>query len=328
MTNDSITKLIGEDAAKLLDDARSSLTELQEVAAALDPQGEVARNARLVREHVDEFFLMVVIGEVKSGKSSFINSLLKEKVQAEGPLPLTDRIWVLKHGPQPVERISDEFVYEKEHPNELLKLFHVVDTPGTNSIVRKHAEITESFIPKADLTMFVTSIDRPFSESEKQFLDFVSERWRKKVLFVLTKTDVREEADVPTVVQYIKENCRKFYDFEPRVFPVSAKLAEQARRDGDDALLEKSGMPELERFLASNLAEEERVRLKLTSPVEAGLALLDDLKGVTSERRELLEHDFRSLSDLDAQVKQTSTELKERYHVYVVRIYDLLREFE
>jgi len=328
MTNDSIRELIGDDATRLLDDSRAALTKLREVAEALDPAGEVARNARLVQESVDEFFLMVVIGEVKSGKSSFINSILREKVQAEGPLPLTDRIWVLKHGEQASERISDEFVTEKIHPNELLKLFHIVDTPGTNSIVRRHGEITESFIPKADLTLFVTSIDRPFSESEKQFLDFVSEKWRKKVLFVLTKIDAREPGDVPQVVEYIKDNCRKFYDFTPRVFPISSKVAAEARESGDDEKLETSGLPELERFLASSLAEEERVRLKLTSPVESGLALLEDLSKVTVSRRGLLEKDFRSLSDLDAQVKQTATELKERYSVYVVKIYDLLREFE
>jgi GTP-binding protein EngB required for normal cell division len=235
-------------------------------------------------------------------------------------LPLTDRIWVLKYGDEPSERIRDEFVYEKQHPNELLRLFNMVDTPGTNSIVRKHQQITESFLPKADLTVFVTSIDRPFSESEHQFLNLISERWRKQVLFVLTKIDTHDPGDVPKVVEYIRENCRKFYDFEPLVFPISAKRARTDRQG--------SGMVELEEYLASRLAEEERVRLKLTSPVKSGLALLDDLGNAFSTRRELLEGDFQSLTDLDAQVAQSTRELKERYNVYVVRFYDLLREFE
>ncbi|MFH0947145.1 MAG: dynamin family protein, partial [Planctomycetota bacterium] len=225
MTSERISEIIGKDAAGVLDEVRSALSELCELADRVDARGELARNARLVHEHVDEFFLLMVVGEVKSGKSSFINALLKEKIQAEGPLPLTDRIWVLKYGDEPSERIRDEFVYEREHPNELLRLFNMVDTPGTNSIVRKHQAITESFLPKADLTLFVTSIDRPFSESEHQFLNLISDRWRKKILFILTKIDTHEPADVPKVVGYIKENCRKFYDFEPRVFPISAKLA-------------------------------------------------------------------------------------------------------
>src|SRR6187399_2172992 len=98
MPNEMISELIGDEAAALLGRVRDALTALSELAGQLDPQGAIAKNAKLIREHVDEFFLLVVIGEVKSGKSSFINALLGEKIQAEGPLPLTDRIWVLRHG--------------------------------------------------------------------------------------------------------------------------------------------------------------------------------------------------------------------------------------
>lgn len=328
MSDLRLAQVIGADAARLLDETRSALAALVDVAAAVDRGGTAAKNAKLVAEHVDEFFLLVVVGEVKSGKSSFINALLGERVQAEGPLPLTDRIWVLKHGQQPADRIRDEFVYEKEHPNEILRLFHIVDTPGTNSIVSRHQEITESFIPKADLTLFVTSIDRPFSESEHQFLNFVSDKWRKRVIFVLTKVDTREPEEVAPVIEYVKENCRKFYGFEPRVFPISAKRAEKARLAGDAAGLAASGLQALLDFLSSSLAEQERVQLKLTSPLEAGLALLDEIRTTTEARRSLLERDFASLTALDSQVKQAATELRERANVYIVTLYDLLREFE
>ncbi len=328
MPNEMIHELIGDEAAALLGRVRETLSALSGIATELDPHGEIAKNAKLVREHVDEFFLLVVIGEVKSGKSSFINALLGEKVQAEGPLPLTDRIWVLRHGDNATERIRDEYVYEKTHPNRLLRLFNMVDTPGTNSIIHRHGEITLSYIPKADLTLFVTSIDRPFSESEHQFLNFVNAKWRKKVIFILTKVDTREPEDVVPVVDFIKQNCKRFLEFEPRVFPISAKLANQARESGNAELLRRSGLPDLENFLASSLAEQERVRLKLSSPVESGLALIEQIDAICKERRQLLERDFQSLSDLDAQLTQAAVEMKERYNVYVVRLYDLLREFE
>ncbi len=325
---ESLKDLIGTQASALLADARGALSDLVAVATDLDPRGDAARNAKLVREHLDEFFLMVVVGEVKSGKSSFINALLGERVQAEGPLPVTDRVWILRHGDTPSESIKDEYVQEKVHPNPLLKLFHIVDTPGTNSIVRRHQEITESFIPKADLTLFVTSIDRPFSESEHQFLNLLSDRWRKNVLFVLTKIDAREPSELLPVVEYVKENCRKFYGFEPRVFPVSAKRAMAAKAAGDDDALEKSGLLAIERFLGSSLAEKERVRLKITSPASAGIAVLDELARTAGERRTILDSDFAALNDLDTQLKQSAKELKERSSVYVVQLYDLLREFE
>src|SRR5262249_30953166 len=49
--------------------------------------------------HLDELFLLVIAGEFNSGKSSFINALLGDKVLAEGVTPTTDRITLLRYGP-------------------------------------------------------------------------------------------------------------------------------------------------------------------------------------------------------------------------------------
>lgn len=328
MTDPSLSDLLGERAAALLDDSRHALDALIVLAELLEHDGKASIAARLVREHLDEFFLLVVVGEVKTGKSSLINALLGTKVQEEGPLPLTDRIYVLRHGDTRSETLRAEFVVERAFPNEMLRLFQLVDTPGTNSIVRQHQAITESFIPKADLTLFVTSIDRPFSESEHQFLNLLNDKWRRRVIFVLTKIDAREPEELQPVIDYIKDNCRRFYDFEPRVFALSARQAAKAVAANDASALAESGLPALKDYLLSNLAERERVKLKLSSPVESGLALLVDLDVMMRERREHLDRDFQALNDLDAQVAQKAVELRQRVDSHVVRIYDLLREFE
>ena len=328
MFDETLRDVIGEEAAALLDEEREALAGVVELAVRIAPGSDAARNAAMVLEHLDEFFLLVVIGEVKSGKSSFVNGLLGEVVQAEGPLPLTDRIWVLKHGEERAERVVDEFVHELRLENDVLKLFHVVDTPGTNSIVHEHQRITESFIPKADLAIFVTSIDRPFSESERQFLEFVSARWRRKVLFVLTKIDAREPDDVAPVVEYIRENCRRFFGFDPRVFPLSAKRAAEAVASGDAEALAASGLPTLIDFLRSSMAEEERVRLKITGPADAALAILDELDATRQARRDALAADFRALTDLDAQLRQGVVDLRERGELFVREIEQEVREFD
>lgn len=51
-------------------------------------------------------------------------------------------------------------------PAELLKELSVVDTPGTNVILGRQQRLTEEFVPRADLVLFVLSADRPFTESE------------------------------------------------------------------------------------------------------------------------------------------------------------------
>src|SRR5688500_9255150 len=62
------------------------------------------------REQLEGFFLIVVAGEFNSGKSSFLNALLGEKVLPEGVTPTTDRINVLRHGPQQSEDLREPYL--------------------------------------------------------------------------------------------------------------------------------------------------------------------------------------------------------------------------
>ena len=45
-----------------------------------------------------------------------------------------------------------------QEPIELLRRIHIVDTPGTNAIIREHEAITEEFVPRSDLVLFITSV--------------------------------------------------------------------------------------------------------------------------------------------------------------------------
>jgi predicted GTPase len=58
-------------------------------------------------------------------------------------------------------------------PAELLREVNVVDTPGTNVILSRQQRLTEEYVPRADLVLFVLSADRPFTESEVNFLKYI-----------------------------------------------------------------------------------------------------------------------------------------------------------
>ena len=131
----------------------------------------------------------MIAGEFNSGKSSFINALLGERVLPEGVTPTTDRINLLRHGPEVTEHAVEAFLLERTHPAELLRELSVVDTPGTNAVIRRHEELTRDFVPRADLVLFVTSADRPFSESEREFLERIRD-WGKKIVFIVNKIDI------------------------------------------------------------------------------------------------------------------------------------------
>lgn len=64
-----------------------------------------------------------------------------------------------------------------------------MDTPGTNVILERQQRLTEEFVPRADLVLFIMSADRPCTDSEVRFLKYIRQ-WGKKVVFVLNKVDI------------------------------------------------------------------------------------------------------------------------------------------
>src|SRR4051812_37110190 len=125
---------------------------LQRLATALERFGsdvaaEDLRRFQEAREQLTGLFLLVVAGEFNSGKSSFINALLGERVLPEGVTPTTDRINVLRHGPEITDQLREAYLLERTHPAEVLREISIVDTPGTNAITRRHEGISPGLVP-------------------------------------------------------------------------------------------------------------------------------------------------------------------------------------
>jgi predicted GTPase len=57
----------------------------------------------------------------------------------------------------------------------LLQNLALVDTPGTNAITQRHSQLTHRIVPRADVVLFLTSIARPFSDSERTFLKEIAQ---------------------------------------------------------------------------------------------------------------------------------------------------------
>src|SRR5687767_7445323 len=184
---------------------------LVQLRETLEPeQVEERRRVDELLAGLDELFTIVIVGEFNAGKSSLINALFGARLRVEGPIPVDDRISVLRYGETASQRALSDYVIEQFYPVEFLRNITLVDTPGTNSIVQRHQEITEDYIPRADLVLFVTSIDRPLSESERRFLEYIRE-WGKKVVFVLNKIDTKTDEEIAQVVDYLKTNVRAIF---------------------------------------------------------------------------------------------------------------------
>ena len=170
-----LTDVVDPRLQALLARERALLADLQAVLARLGaPAEEQQTLARSVRQ-LDALFLLVVVGEFNAGKSAFVNALLGQRVMEEGVTPTTVRVAVLQHGPRLERSAGPDGVDVVTAPVELLREIHVVDTPGTNAVIREHEEVTRRFVPRSDLVLFVTSADRPFTESERAFLHSIRE---------------------------------------------------------------------------------------------------------------------------------------------------------
>jgi small GTP-binding protein len=306
---------------------------LERLARALEAFGpDVAagdlQRFREATEQLAGLFLLVIAGEFNSGKSSFINALLGERVLPEGVTPTTDRINLLRHGPEITERPLEAYLLERTHPAELLRELNVVDTPGTNAVIRRHEELTSDFIPRADLVLFVTSADRPFSESEREFLEQIRQ-WGKKIVFIVNKIDILAgPAEQAEVIAYVRDNAAALLGDAPQVFPVSARRAVQARTEAAADMWEQSGFDAVEEYLLRTLDQEERIRLKLLNPLNVGLRLSARYKEAAFERLKLLSQDLEALQSIDAQLALFHQDMLRDFEPRLSKLELLLGEME
>ena len=305
-------QILPEEAVEAVEKERALLERVRDFADRFERDGDDARRVRELIDHLDDMFLLVVVGEVKAGKSAFINALLAAEICPEGPLPLTDRVHVIGYGEADGESTPEPHVLRRTVPIEGLRRMNVVDTPGTNSPLKRHQQITEAFLPRADIVFFVTSIDCPLTQTELQLLGEIRRRWKKEIACVLAKIDMHPEQDHAVVLEYLGDSFREHLGFSPPVFPVSAVLARQAREADDEEMLEKSGLPAVERYIVDNLSESQRILLKLRSPLGSVLDILARIDSTSSSRLAVLERDFAGWTAISEQATFAATSLKER----------------
>ncbi len=275
-----------------------------------------------------EMFLLVVVGEFNAGKSAVINALLGARILEEGVTPTTSRIGLLRLGSAVTREVKAAGLEIITAPVEVLGELNIVDTPGTNAVLRDHEALTRQFVPRSDLVLFVTSADRPFTESERAFLDTIRE-WGKKVVVVVNKADILEgPRDVGEVLDFVKEKATTLLGHSPEVYAVSARQALRGKAEADDALLSGSGFPALERFLTETLDETERVRLKLLNPLGVGLRVLAQAEQVIEDRLALLSDDFAAIEEIDGQLDLFSEDLARDFRFRLADVETVLLDME
>lgn len=210
-------------------------------------------------------FLFVVCGEVNAGKSTLINGLFGKDLCRVSILPETNRVLWYQFGNPARDVQVTPLLDECHRPFDFLHDFNLIDTPGTNSAVQGHQEITARFFPSADLVLFVFPVTNPWGASTWNLISELLPEVLKRAVFIIQQADQREPADLKVILGHMADLSVKRIGHVPPIFAVSGQTAYEAKRASPFATesFKRSGYPELEEFISGTICHSPARRTVL-----------------------------------------------------------------
>jgi len=257
---------------------KNKIHKLEQILKNLSELVRITENKSLLEtsndliSRIHDPFMFVVVGEVKAGKSSFINALLDtdEEICKASPSPITDVIQQIVYGEETEEVIVNEFLKKRYEPINILKDVAIVDTPGTNTIVKNHQEITERFIPVSDLVVFVFEAKNPYRQSAWDFFDYIHNEWRKKIVFILQQKDLLLEEDLKINIEGLRKFAQEKGIETPSIFSVSAK----AELEGN---FEKSNFSGFRDYIKTHITGGKGSKQKIINYIQSSIKIIEKI---------------------------------------------------
>ena len=297
---------------------RSALAQLlqrmQTLATSIN-NPDLAQTTNSLRRSIDEPFLFVVVGEVKAGKSSFVNALLDAEICATDIAPCTDSIQQIVYAEQETVEQIEPHLRKIGRPVDILQDISIVDTPGTNSLVAGHQMITERYIPNSDLTFFILFAKNPYQKSAWDFLDYVSAKWRKKVVFILQQADLLKPSNLETNIQQVKDYAAQKQITSPIVFATSAELEFEGN-------YESSGFEPVRQYIRAMVSTGESYKIKLHSVSTTTQKLIEALTDDVNALQKQLQEDKATASRIQQQIEAGRARSQVEINTLVSRLSD------
>ena len=316
-------------------DALATLVKQQiEVLHSLDMK-EMEANIRKLEERIlTDNFKVIVLGEFKRGKSTFINALLRQEVLPAFSTPTTAIINEVKWGdkqkamlyykkqasgsalpPQeiPVDEIEEYVVIKdsdsgkaKESPYEKVELFwpldlcrngvEIIDSPGLNeNEVRQ--QVTVEYLSRVDAVLFVLSCEQlgP-SISEHKMIELLNNCGHEDIFFICNRfSDIRKKEERERVKQH---GLSKFGNLTKQgtggIFFITAVDALDGYLDKDPERVKNSGIEAVEETLAKFLAKEKG-RVKIVRSEKVFRMSIDASRKIIPQRESMLRSNLQTL---------------------------------
>lgn len=250
--------------------------------------GQAVEQLQNIAKDIEEdFFTVVVLGEFKRGKSTFVNALIGADLLPADVLPTTATINALMYDEHKTAQIvmNDGSVERGTAGKDYLQQFSagerpdvnqvryikigcpapilknkvvLVDTPGVSDINDQRVRVTYDFIPKANAVIFLLDATAPLKNTEKEFIDsHLLSIGLDNIIFIANKYDEIDEEEDDDVLDETKRRMAKaFQDKMGKstlkdiiLLPLSAKQALQGVVDNNELLLAMSGIAEVKQTI-------------------------------------------------------------------------------
>src|SRR5574344_429613 len=270
---------------------------------------------------------ILVCGEFKRGKSTFINALIGEKVCATDTDICTSVVSIIKYSPNKkltryfgdfsnikseiisfedlekytvgnADEIDNTIYVEIELPLPFLKNSIVIDTPGVGGLDPRHATLTNYFLPKADITLFMTDVNEPLTTTELDFYKNKVLPYSKHSAIIINKSDLKDKISVEDIrLDTISKIAAYTQEDICNIHAISVSSAAEVYADNN---LGESNFDELQNLMKSLIND---YRMSIKSKLKTDFVELLDLV-ITPFKIQLNQIEQPDVNLIDSLVKQ------------------------
>lgn len=335
-----------EDVHGILDDLLIIKNEYQ-IKQALGSEfvSRLQQRGNELRKRLNDDFSLVVIGDFKRGKSTFINALLQESIVTTNVTPETVTINRVSYGEEAsvsavlkdlrrvnlekeqlarenldklIEKLPSEIDYiDIKVPLPELEGVRIVDTPGVGDLLKEFDAQVKDYLIHADAVIYLVSALSPLSDTEQTFLraalvpqDF------SKLIIVVNMLDCMENAeDVSRILERIQSKVAQIFP-DTTVYGVSAldefcRLKGMARPNEELSGLLGENFQKLRTGLQENiLTKHDMIRLqRVVSVLKLSIAEMENHIGMI---RDTLKLEKKKILEKVSQYEDKNSELMQK----------------